>query len=144
MDGLGSKESKSDKFKTALKDDLFTPIEILNKISHHKIDAIEIFYQELKKFENTPSSNIHRKLGEVCNKIITTNYDELFEKALPDFEKIVYTNDYKVAKLSEFEKYVFKIHGDINEPDKCILFPEQYESLYSFGEKTSVFELKKI
>ncbi|MEO6832115.1 MAG: SIR2 family protein, partial [Chitinophagaceae bacterium] len=50
----------------------------------------------------------------------------------------------KVAKLSEFERYIFKIHGDINEPDKCIFFPEQYEDLYSTRENSSVFEFKKI
>jgi hypothetical protein len=144
LDGLGSKVEKGAKFKLALKDDLFTPIEILAKISDLKESSVEIFYEELKRFDGLNTTSLHKKIGEVSDKIITTNYDELLEKALVNHEKVVYTNSYKVAKLSEFEKYVFKIHGDINEPDKCILFPSEYEKLYSIEEKPSVFELKKI
>jgi len=144
LDGLGSKEPKGQKFKEALKDDLFTPIEILGKISHLRESSIEVFYQELKKYEAKNPTSIHKKIGDLSDKIITTNYDELLEKSLLKHEKIIYTNTYKVAKLSEYEKYVFKIHGDINEPDRCILFPSEYESLYSVDEKSSTFELKKI
>ncbi|HWW40792.1 SIR2 family protein [Pedobacter sp.] len=144
LDGLGTKELKAEKFKEALKDELFTPIEILNKISHWKESSIEIFYQELKKFDGVSPTNVHKKIGDLSNKIITTNYDELLERALVEHEKIIYTHNYKVAKLSEFEKYIFKIHGDINEPDKCVLFPSEYENLYSTDEKSSTFELKKI
>ncbi|WP_091430009.1 SIR2 family protein [Flavobacterium degerlachei] len=144
LEGLGNKEPKSEKFKAALKDELFTPIEILNKIKHLKSESIEIFYQELSKYNNCEPTTIHKKIGELSNKIITTNYDELLEKELSSFEKIVYTNTYKVAKLSEIDRYIYKIHGDINEPDKCILFPSEYENLYSIDEKSSVFELKKI
>lgn len=144
LDGLESKEKKSEKYKNALKDEILTPIEILTKISHLKNESIEIFYKELTKYSNCEPSIIHKKVGELSSNIITTNYDELLEKALTGFEKIVYTNTFKVAKLSEYDKYIYKIHGDINEPDKCILFPSEYENLYSFEEKNSIFELKKI
>ncbi|MEA5427557.1 SIR2 family protein [Arcicella lustrica] len=116
----------------------------MNKINHLKTESIEVFYQELIKYANCKPTIIHKKIGELSNRIITTNYDELLEKALPDFEKIVYTNTFKVAKLSDYDKYIYKIHGDINEPDKCILFPSEYENLYSTVEKSSIFEFKKI
>ncbi|NII83174.1 SIR2 family protein [Pedobacter sp. SG908] len=144
LDGLGSKEPKAEKYKGALKDELFSAIEILGKLEYLKESAIEVFFKEMKNFEACQPTLIHNKIGEIADKILTTNYDGLLEKALPTFEKIIYTNTYKVAKLSEFEKYIFKIHGDIHEPDKCILFPSGYDNLYSNDEKSSTFELKKI
>lgn len=144
LEKLEYKDDKVTKYKAALKDELFTPIEILKKISDYKEEAIEILYEEIKKHDSAVPNSIHYKIGKLTNKIITTNYDTLLEKALPKFEKISYTNKYKIAKLSEIESYIFKIHGDIDEPHKCILFHEDYESLYSSNEETSVFELKKI
>lgn len=144
LDGISAKEPKSEKYKIALKDELFTPLEILAKISNFREDAIEILEKEIRRYDNNASGKIHQKLGELSNHIITTNYDELLEKSLPDFEKIVYSNDFKIAHLSQYPKYIYKIHGDIHEPNKCILFPEEYEYLYSNPESPSTFELKKI
>jgi len=144
LDGISAKESKSQKFKEALNDELFSPLEVLNKISKYREDVIEILDKQIRKFDNCNPTQIHQKLGMISKHIITTNYDELLEKALPEFEKIVYTNEYKVAHLSQYLSYIYKIHGDIHEPNKCIFFPSEYESLYSADEKASVFELKKI
>ena len=143
LDGLSSKESKSQKLKQALSDELLTPIEILGKIEHLKTTAIEIFYHELSKYKHLLPTSVHSKIGQLSNQIITTNYDNFLEQANNEFEKIPYTNTFKIAKLSDINKYIFKIHGDIEVPDKCILFPSQYEELYS-DEKSSTFEIKKI
>ncbi len=144
LDGISSKEKKSEGYKQALKNDLFSPIEILSKISYLREDVIEILEKEIRKFNHQEPTSMHSKIGSLSNYIITTNYDNLLEKSLPEFESIVYTNEFKVAKLSQYEKYIFKIHGDIQEPNKCILFPKEYENLYSSDEKSSTFELKKI
>jgi hypothetical protein len=144
LDGISSKETKSEKFKTALRDELLTPLEVLNKISKYKEDAIEILDKEIRRFDIIEPTSIHAKLGILSGQILTTNYDELIEKALPEFEKIVYCNEYKIAHLSQYQKYIYKIHGDIHEPNKCIFFPSEYENLYSTEEKSSIFELKKI
>lgn len=144
LDGIKDKEVKSEKFKSALRDDILTPIEVLEKISKYKTEVIEILYKELSKFNDVTSTDLHKKIGLLSNKIITTNYDSLLEQSLPDFNKITYTNNFKVAKLSEIDKYIYKIHGDISEPDRCILFPQEYELHYSEQENSSVFEFKKI
>lgn len=144
LDGLGEKEIKRDGYKRALNEDLLSPIEVLGKIEYLREYAIESFEKELRKLDNCSPTKIHAKLSKISTKIITTNYDCLLEKSNLDFEKIVYTNTYKVSKLSEYDKYIFKIHGDIHEPDKCILFPKEYDNLYSNEEKSSIFELKKI
>lgn len=144
LDGISSKEPKSEKFKKALNDEILTPIEVLTKISQFREEAISILEEQIRNFDQTKPLPVHEKLGEISNQIITTNYDNLIEKALPNFEIISYTNEYKVAKLSNYEKYIFKIHGDIQEPNKCVLFPIEYDNLYTKEEKTSTFELKKI
>lgn len=144
LDGIADRESKSQKYKEALKDELFSPLEILTKISGFRENSIEILEKEIRKHDCINFNPIHLKLGQLSKNIITTNYDELIEKALPDFEKIVYSNEFKLAHLSQYPKYIYKIHGDIHEPNKCILFPSEYENLYTIEEKPSIFELKKI
>lgn len=144
LDGISSKEPKSEKLKEALKDDILSPIEVLNKISDFREDSISILESQIRKFDGCSPLVTHHQIGKISNQIITTNYDCLIEKALNNFEVITYSNEYKVAKLSQYEKYIFKIHGDIQEPNKCILFPNEYDDLYSHAEKSSTFELKKI
>lgn len=144
LDGISSKEPKSEKLKNALVDEILSPIEVLNRISTFREDAIGILEKSIRSFDNCLPLVTHSQIGQLSNYIITTNYDNLIEKALTSFEVISYSNNYKVAHLSSYEKYIFKIHGDIHEPDKCVLFPEEYNKLYSEGEKSSTFELKKI
>jgi len=144
LNGLTDYEPKAKKLISALEEDLFEPIEILSKIENNKKYAIEIFEKEMRRFNKIEPSPLHSKISKVSSKLITTNYDTLLESSNNTFEKITYTNTYKISKLSEYPNYIFKIHGDLNEPDKCILFPSEYDSLYSNDEKCSIFEFKKL
>ena len=144
LEEIGHKESKSQKFKIALDDEIMTPLDILKKIEIHKEYAIEALEKSIRFYDDKKPTSVHKLLGQISTKIITTNYDCLLENEHQGFEKIPYCNTFKVSKISEYEKYIFKIHGDIHEPDKCILFPSQYDKLYSEEEQSSVFELKKI
>lgn len=144
LDGISHKEPKSEKFKAALNDEILSPIEVLHKITEFKEEAITILEKSIRVCDNCQPLKTHSQIGILSDCIITTNYDNLIERALSNFEVITYTNKYKVAHLSEYENYIFKIHGDIQEPDKCILFPNEYDELYSQGERSSTFELKKI
>lgn len=141
---LEEREPKSKGYIQSLEQDLFEPIEILKKIEHLKTFIIEDFEKIMKVYDGTEPSSIHKKITNISKKIITTNYDDLLEKSDSSLEKITYYNSYKTSKISEYESYVFKIHGDLNEPDKCVLFPSQYEKIYRKEEKLNVFELKKI
>lgn len=144
LEGLRDYNDKSDKYISAIKDDILSPVEVLNKIDNLKVHAIEILDKVIRSHDDKKPSTTHQFLGNISSKIITTNYDNLLEKQYPDFEKISYNNRYKVSKLSDYGKYIFKIHGDISEPDKCIFFPSQYNSLYNLKEEALIFELKKI
>jgi NAD-dependent SIR2 family protein deacetylase len=144
LDGIGDREPKKDKYITALKDEILTPLEVLTKIEEHREYAIEYLDTEIRSYDSISPTSIHKKIGLISSKIITTNYDCLLEEMHPDFEKITYSNNFKISKLSNYDSYIFKIHGDIHEPDKCILFPTQYETLYKDKTASSVFELQKI
>ncbi len=144
LDEINDKEPKSEKYKSALNDEIMTPLDVLNKIEAYKEFAIEALEKKIRQYDSTTPTEIYKLIGDISTKIITTNYDCLLETSYQDFEKIQYNNNFKVSKISGYEKYIFKIHGDIHEPDKCILFPSQYKELYSKKEQTSVFELKKI
>lgn len=67
--------------------------------------------------------------------IITTNYDQLFERALREAKKeprvgvynpdeYTVTADYK--KPTAEEPFVFKIHGDVSKPESIIITDEDY------------------
>ena len=145
LDEINEKEPKSEKFKTALNDEIMTPLDVLTKIEVHKEYAIEALEKKIRSYDSQKPTPIHKRLNEISTKLITTNYDCLLEDQFPDFEKIPYHNNFKISKISDYENYIFKIHGDIHEPDKCILFPSQYNSQYNKKkEQTSIFELKKI
>ncbi|WP_346855314.1 SIR2 family protein [uncultured Draconibacterium sp.] len=144
LDGIGEREPKKDKFKEAIADDILSPLEVLTKIEAHKEYAIEYLDKEIRSYDSVRPTSIHDKIGMISTNIITTNYDCLLDENYPHFEKICYSNNYKISKLSEYKNYIFKIHGDIHEPDKCILFPSQYDELYNDKAASSVFELKKI
>lgn len=141
---LKEKDSKLEGYIKTLQDGLLEPIEVLRKIESHKRDVIEIFEKEIRKYDEKTPTQLHSLVGQISSRIITTNYDCLLEMSHPRFEKILYSNNYKLSKMSNYSNYIFKIHGDIGEPDKCILFPSQYEELYSNNEKCPIFELKKI
>ena len=143
LEGLKDREPRANGFVDALNNNLFEPIDILNKIQPLKSFAIELFEKEIRKYDKVQPTSMHSKVSKISSRIITTNYDDLLEESNPDFEKVAYNNTYKVSKISDYDKSIFKIHGDISEPDKCILFPKEYEDLYSHDEKTSIFELKK-
>jgi hypothetical protein len=144
LDGIGDREPKKDKYKEALTDEILSPLEVLTKIECHKEYAIEYLDKEIRSHDFVKPTSVHKKLGLISTNMITTNYDCLIDEEYSHFEKICYSNNYKISKLSEYQNYIFKIHGDIHEPDKCILFPSQYESLYGNKVSSCVFELKKI
>lgn len=66
--------------------------------------------------------------------IITTNYDHLFERAYGDeIYKIV--NDSDIPRIPSSDKIIlYKIHGDIGEPDSIVITKRDYLSFYQTGK----------
>lgn len=98
-----------------------------------------------EKFSIVPPSAelyIHKKITNVSRRIITTNYDKLFEIAT-GIDDICPNYNYELAKLTDYEEYIFKVHGTVDNVADCILFNEDYKRLYGSLNAAST-ELKSI
>lgn len=63
----------------------------------------------------------------------TTNYDRLIEKALEDSKKnpdVKYTVQHLHLTKARREAIVYKMHGDIEHPDKAVLTKDDYEKYH--------------
>lgn len=90
----------------------------------------EVLLEEFHKPNINPTTN-HRLLASLPIDIYwTTNYDDLMEKALEDAKKPIAVKR-KQSDLSIFtrdqEAVVYKMHGDISDPDNAILTRTDYE-----------------
>ena len=76
--------------------------------------------------------DFHKKLFSLSTKIITTNYDRAFEKAIPDLQEIkaYKTKKYELNSLKKDPIFLFKLHGCIEHLDSMVLFPSDYDKLY--------------
>jgi len=96
----------------------------------------EEIYKSTIKFEslNTPLP-LHSKLWKVSKKIITPNYDNLFELCV-EYKEVspkLITNKsvLDLANISSFENFLLKIHGTISEIDDIVFFKSQYDNQYN-------------
>lgn len=111
-------------------------LKILEEIKNEKKIIRDTIYNEFKfDVQKIHLLEKHKKLLKISTKIITTNYDQLLENAANnieiDIDTIVHTNNHMIGKLPNLESYIYKIHGDHKDADKCILLKEDYEKLYS-------------
>jgi hypothetical protein len=98
----------------------------------------EALVEEIKKavhVDKQPSPVLHALADMPFSLIITTNYDQLFERALRDAGKNpivgIYNKDAYAATVdhpdaSVAEPFVFKLHGDIQCADSIVVTDEDY------------------
>jgi len=76
-------------------------------------------------------TDIHNILSRLPIKTFwTTNYDKLIEKSLESAGKIVdvkYTNNHLALTKAKRNAILYKMHGDIDHPDKAVLTKDDYE-----------------
>lgn len=79
-------------------------------------------------------SKIHTELWNLSKKIITTNYDKVLEKYKPhDVSLKIFDNDNAFQGLKSNSKdaqFLYKIHGDYENPKTMILFESDYRDIY--------------
>jgi|SRR5690554_1762744 len=86
-----------------------------------------------RKSEN---NEVHKKLSKIPHfkSIITTNYDTLFEESYDAIEVIRQSKDLPLTNFGE--THLYKIHGDLLNPDKIILLESDYERYFIDQEQT--------
>lgn len=79
---------------------------------------------------HAPSEN-HRILARLPIPVFwTTNYDRLIERALEDVGKIPdvkYTKDQLAYTKPRRDAVIYKMHGDVEQPDQAVLTKDDYE-----------------
>ncbi len=98
-----------------------------------KKDVKRILYDIIDEVKvNSADLHRHEKLWAISKKIITTNYDRLLEQKKPDYiTDFANDNEFQLERAFESgSTFLYKIHGDYLNPDRCILFNGDYEELY--------------
>ncbi|MBB3113991.1 hypothetical protein FHS18_006107 [Paenibacillus phyllosphaerae] len=138
---LAEEDNKYNILADTLSARLLTSLEVLDKIKDKKKLVYEVLDRENDKPLENLNIELHRKLGRISSRIITTNYDRLIETAT-GFKKVVFDNTFHIAKLHDKDNFLLKLHGCIENPDTCILFQEKYEDLYK--ETAAIEKLKSL
>jgi len=138
---------------SALSEDLAKKCDLgerFPKESARALPRVSLFYETAKSRkglvdEITSAVQVGKKPSPIVRAlaelpfplVITTNYDQLFERALSDAAKgpqvTVYspdsghaTDDYHGAAPSPERPFVLKIHGDIGTPESIVVTDEDY------------------
>ena len=115
----------------------YDPIKVLDLIELDKnIPKTEIYRFIKGFFDLNDQKNyfeLHKKLYKLSKKIVTTNYDTAFEKAIPELRK---NKAYKgknyelITHKDPNAALLYKLHGCFEDIDSMILFPTSYDNLY--------------
>lgn len=131
-------------FIPLLEDQTMSAIQVLEIIKDNKKEIYQIMKKRFLISIEDEKLSVHKKLWKISNKIITTNYDQALETSNPNISPVSYNYKFEMSQLTDENKYLFKLHGDIENINDCILFKEDYDKLYNNGEKSAIFQLKKI
>ncbi len=101
-----------------------------NAGNRHRIN--QIILDEIGQ-DASPNEN-HRILADLpIDTYWTINYDKMIEKSLDLNNKIVdvkYTNEQLAMTKTKRDVIVYKMHGDVDTPDKAIILRDDYESYH--------------
>ena len=94
--------------------------------------------------------DLHRKLCNLSNIIITTNYDNAFELTCKELNKhysetITELNASLSKKTdSQCNTALFKLHGSILSPESMVIFPTDYAQLYEHRINQKIIALENL
>ena len=113
------------------------PIDALEIIENKGVDKSKVanFIKRYFALGKGNDFSLHRKMFNLSGRIITTNYDRAFEEAVPELQelKAFKTKDFELNRLKKGSMFLFKLHGCVEHMDSMILFPSDYNNLYSKG-----------
>ena len=114
--------------------DALEPIKALEKLENKGITKREVggFVKHYFALGEGNDFSFQQKLFSLSTKIITTNYDKAFEKAIHGLQEIkaYKTKDYELNRLKKDPVFLFKLHGCIEHIDSMVLLPSDYDKLY--------------
>jgi hypothetical protein len=132
---------KSDAYINALKNEIITPLQLLEKLKNEKLLILE-YFEKILNIKNL-DSDLHKILLKITNKFVTTNFDKLIEHNTKINTIITHDSTFNLQKIGTIEEFIIKLHGDVSRIDNCIIFEEQYRKLYN-DEQLAPFKLKSL
>ena len=121
------------------------PIKALQRLENKGIDREKVrdFLQGYFTLGKEHKFPLQEKLYSLSTKIITTNYDLAFEKAIEklDKEKAYKGQNKKLSKLLADPVFLFKLHGCIEDINSMVLFPSDYRKLYNNYDRDAALAL---
>ncbi|EID0715675.1 hypothetical protein LA284_000677, partial [Vibrio vulnificus] len=113
-----NKESicKASAYIDALDSGILEPLEVLDKVKNEKKRIFNFFEDKLSQKK---SSELHKKIGLISSRFVTTNFDRLIEENV-DVSVVTQSSDYNLSKIDSKSNFVLKIHGDIQQVDNCV------------------------
>lgn len=127
---IGSEEFNH--FIKLLESNIMQPIDVLEYLKTYDGNVRKYIKKEFNITNTEKDFLFHKKILKLSSKIITTNYDNAFELAsnnsiIPSKP----TSKYNISEVNKRdEPFILKIHGSFDEPDRCIVFKDDYEKLY--------------
>jgi hypothetical protein len=107
-----------------------------------RVSALHEFLRETLLERATPSA-VHQTLGRLpFIAVLTTNFDELLEKAFRDRSPPVFTprdTEALLATISSREFFILKLYGNLHLADTVILSAAQYEEATTPNSPNSAF-----
>nr|WP_244659753.1 SIR2 family protein [Priestia megaterium] len=92
-------------------------------------------FQIINSYLNNEPKSIkyHKKLAEIpqIKQIVTTNYDDLFERAYKNSKLSVILENSQIPLANKPVK-LYKIHGDMSHPNSVVLTTSHYNNFFSF------------
>lgn len=133
-------------FKTLMEEKWLTPLQVISLLQKKYEREIIGFVQDKLVIKGNPDFNLHKKILELSEKIVTTNFDKAFEQASNNQLRVISNdNRFSLGRLQNMKSFLFKIHGDIDELENCVFFENKYQELYkSMPEHLAIRELSNI
>lgn len=99
---------------------------------------IKILRQVFKK--KPINTDCHRQISDIPHfkTIITTNYDTLLEDEFGDKAQVILSTD-DIPYLEKGKKQIFKVHGDLKEPNSVIITRTDYNRFFKNSSENDVY-----
>ncbi len=101
-------------------------------VTQKKVDVISFKREIAQKFVNIKYDKNHMVLAKLpIRNYWTTNFDTLIEDALKEVREqrdVMKTNDSFITAEERRDNVVYKLHGDINEPNAIVILQDDYNN----------------
>ena len=105
---------------------------------NNKNFLIEVLNKTFNK--DAKSLKTHILLSKIPHfkTIITTNYDKLFEEAYRSKCQLI-INEKQISNIDKTKSQIFKVHGDLSNPDSIILKKSDYNNFFKENSENTLF-----